>query len=62
MNNLRGGTSLVLIILIVMYLTEGHSKMAILWGLIGLGINSFGMFSKDTTNHHDEIKFSDEEE
>ena len=45
-----------------MYLTEGNYKVAILWGFIGLGINGFGLFSKDTTNHQDEIKFSDEEE
>ena len=62
MKNLRGGTSVVLIILIVMYLTKGNYKVAILWGFIGLGINSFGLFSKDTTNYQDEIKFSDEEE
>jgi hypothetical protein len=62
MNNLRGGTSIVLIILIVMYLTEGNYKVAILWGLIGLGINGFGLFSKDPTNHRNKIKFSDEEE
>ena len=62
MNNLRGSTSVVLIILIVMYLTEGNYKVAFLWGLIGLGINGFGLVSKDTTNHQDEIKFSDEEE
>jgi len=62
MKNLRGGTSVVLIILIVMYMTKGNYKVAILWGFIGLGINGFGLFSKDTTNHQDEIKFSDEEE
>ena len=62
MNNLRGGTSLVLIILIVMYLTEGNYKVAFLWGLIGLGINGFGLFSKDPINHQNKIKFSDEEE
>ena len=45
-----------------MYLTDGNYKMAIFWGLIGLGINGFGLFSKDTTKPQDKINLSDEEE
>ena len=62
MNNVRGVTSVVLIILIAMYLTDGNYKMAIFWGLIGLGINGFGLFSKNATKLQDEEKLSDEEE
>ena len=61
MNNIRGGSSLVLIILIVMYLSEGNYKIAILWVLIGLGINGFGYFNNKQTKHIDENNSIDEE-
>ena len=61
MNNVRGGTSLIFIILIVMYLTDGDYKMAILWGLIGLGINGFGLINDKSTKSQNGIKINDEE-
>ena len=45
-----------------MYLTDDNYKMVILWGLIGLCINGFGLFSKNATKPPDENKLSDEEE